>query len=356
MSGEKSHLTQFEPPKIPFGQTAQLQTTADTMFPHPDWIQARDELEGRLGGHASLIRAFAASAPDSSGRENIVGFGVGLRYSAKALTGELAVKVFVREKLPMSRVSDAARVPQQVAGMDTDVEAIGEIIPQVYTSFYPSPVPCGVSTSNINLKGSGTIGCLVVTKDGKLCMLSNNHVFANENAANIGDSIIQPGNAEPSGGPGAVIGSLERFVPIQATGNLVDAAIALTSFSMVGPQHVTYQMNPQPLVATIGMTVMKNGRTTQSTIGVVTDMHVNINVGYDPFPAGAEMRDQIAVRGISGPFSMPGDSGSLIVTAASKQPVALLFAGSSDNSVTFGNPISAVMAALDIERFVAQPE
>jgi hypothetical protein len=68
------------------------------------------------------------------------------------------------------------------------------------------------------------------------------------------------------------------------------------------------------------------------------------------------MRDQIAVRGISGPFSMPGDSGSLIVTAASKQPVALLFAGSSDNSVTFGNPISAVMAALDIERFVAQPE
>jgi hypothetical protein len=64
------------------------------------------------------------------------------------------------------------------------------------------------------------------------------------------------------------------------------------------------------------------------------------------------MRDQIAIRGVSGPFSKPGDSGSLIVTAAAKRPVALLFAGSSDNSVTFGNPIEAVMSALDIDRFV----
>jgi len=53
---------------------------------------------------------------------------------------------------------------------------------------------------------------------------------------------------------------------------------------------------------------------------------------------------------------MPGDSGSLIVTAGTKQPVALLFAGSNDNSITFGNHIQAVMAALGIDRFVAQPE
>jgi hypothetical protein len=53
---------------------------------------------------------------------------------------------------------------------------------------------------------------------------------------------------------------------------------------------------------------------------------------------------------------MPGDSGSLIVTASTKQPVALLFAGSSDNSMTFANNIQAVKAALGIERFVAEPE
>jgi hypothetical protein len=89
---------------------------------------------------------------------------------------------------------------------------------------------------------------------------------------------------------------------------------------------------------------------------MVTDLHVNISVPYDPFPAGAEMRDQIGIRGVDGPFSMPGDSGSLIVTVASKQPVALLFAGSSDNSMTFANPIQAVTEALGIDHFVAVPE
>ena len=64
------------------------------------------------------------------------------------------------------------------------------------------------------------------------------------------------------------------------------------------------------------------------------------------------MKDQIAIRGVNGPFSKPGDSGSLVVTSATKQPVALLFAGSSDSSMTFANPIGAVIAALGIKEFV----
>jgi hypothetical protein len=256
----------------------------------------------------------------------------------------------------MGRVSAAARVPEQVAGFPTDVEAIGEVILHSFAQRYPRPVPCGVSISNINLGGSGTLGCLVVLNNGKLCILSNNHVLANENAAQIGDAIIQPGNAEPVEAPDQVIGSLENFIPIQAAGNLVDAAVALTSFASVSPKHVSYQLTPTPMEPTIGMTVIKDGRTTQSTLGMITDLHVNISVGYDPFPAGAEMRDQVGIRGLQDPFSMPGDSGSLIVTAGTKQPVALLFAGSNDNSITFGNPIPAVMAALGISRFVAAPE
>jgi len=333
--------------------TAQVQTSADTIHPGDDWKRARDELERKMGGHSTLMSAFAAAKPGAAGRENIRGFGVGLRYASKSLTGHLAVKVYVREKLPMDQIAPAARVPTQVAGFDTDVEAIGEIILHTFAMRYPRPVPCGVSVSNINLPGSGTLGCLVLLNNGKLCILSNNHVLANENAAQIGDQIIQPGNAEPVPGPDQVIGTLENFIPIQAAGNLVDAAVALTSFAMVSPKHVSYQLHPSPLEPAIGLTVAKDGRTTQSTVGMITDLHANITVGYDPFPAGAEMRDQV---GIQGPFSMPGDSGSLIVTAGTKQPVALLFAGSNDNSITFGNPIQAVMAALGIERFVAQPD
>jgi hypothetical protein len=354
---KRGKIIQYDPnaPVAP-SLAVPVQTTADTILPHADWKQARDELERKLGGHRARISAFATAKPDVSGRENILGFAVGLRYAANSLTGQMAVKVFVREKLPMGQVTSAAQVPTQVAGFDTDVEAIGEVVLHSYANRYPRPVPCGVSISNIKLNGSGTLGCLVLLNNGKLCMLSNNHVLANENAAQIGDAIIQPGNAEPVPAPDQVIGTLENFIPIQAAGNLVDAAVALTSFAMVSPRHVSYQVNPQPLEATIGMTVIKDGRTTQSTIGMITDLHVNIAVPYDPFPAGAEMREQVAIRGVNGPFSMPGDSGSLIVTAASKQPVALLFAGSTDNSMTFANPIQAVSTALGIDSFVADPE
>jgi hypothetical protein len=43
-----------------------------------------------------------------------------------------------------------------------------------------------------------------------------------------------------------------------------------------------------------------------------------------------------------------GDSGSLIVSSGSKQPVALLFAGSATH--TFANPIDVVMNRLGIDR------
>jgi hypothetical protein len=354
---DANKLIQFDPQKHAAPPpTAQVQLSADTMFPHDDWKNARDELERKLGGARVRAQAFATTDPNTAGRENILGFGVGLRYASNALTGQLAVKVFVRDKLPMDQIAPATRVPPKVAGFDTDVEAIGEVILHSFAKRYPRPVPCGVSISNIDLRGSGTLGCLVLLRDGRLCILSNNHVLANENAAHIGDAIIQPGNAEPVAAPDQVIGTLASFIPIAATGNLVDAAVALSSFAMVSPKHVSYQVNPAPLEPTIGMTVIKDGRTTQSTAGVVTDLHVNITVGYDPFPAGAEMREQVGIRGIQGPFSKPGDSGSLIVTAASKQPVALLFAGSNDSSITFGNPIQAVMTALGIDRFVAEPE
>src|SRR5207302_1447281 len=49
-------------------------------------------------------------------------------------------------------------------------------------------------------------------------------------------------------------------------------------------------------------------------------------------------------------FSAPGDSGSLILTASDMcpRPVALLFAGSQDETMTFGNPIDKVLADLNV--------
>lgn len=353
-SRSSGDVLEFDP-NLPSIKTAAVQATetVDTLVPHADLFSARDALEQLLGGRAARIAAFSATNDKLAGRENIVGFGVGFRYTANNLSGDVVAKVYVKEKLPLRDLSPNSHVPPAIDGIPTDVEQIGEAILHSYAKRYPRPVPCGVTVSNIGLNGSGTLGCLVILNNNKLCILSNNHVLANENAAAIGSDIIQPGNAEPAPAPDQVIGSLENFVRINATGNLVDAAVAWTSYALSSPTHITYKVNPSPLGATLGMTVLKNGRTTQSTIGTVTEVGVNISVPYDPFPAGAEMNDQIGIRGVSGPFSMPGDSGSLIVTNGTKQPVALLFAGSTDNSITFGNPIQAVITALGIREFVA---
>lgn len=344
-------VIEYDPDAPRMRPSIQMVSSIDTIAPGQDYFSARDELQTKFAGLKSILRTYAAATVETAGNENVVGVGVGFRYAANSLTSEMAVKVYVREKLPMQRIALAAQIPTAIAGIPTDVEQTGDILLHSYAKRYPRPVPCGVSVGHVKLPGSGTLRCLVVLRNRRLCLLSNNHVLANENDASQGDHVIQPGNAEPVSSHDEVIGVLERFVPIQATGNRVDAAVAWTSSRFVKREHVTYQVDPNPVAATLGLTVMKNGRTTQSTLGMVTDLGVNILVGYRPFPQGAEMRDQIAIRGVSGPFSKPGDSGSLIVTASARRPVGLLFAGASDNSITFANPIDAVMTELEIERF-----
>lgn len=91
--------------------------------------------------------------------------------------------------------------------------------------------------------------------------------------------------------------------------------------------------------------VMKHGRTTQQTKGRVfaTNATVNVNCGS---PGVARFVNQIV---ITGSFSAGGDSGSLVVLEKGKdarQPVGLLFAGSS--STTIANPIDAVLSRFGV--------
>jgi hypothetical protein len=93
------------------------------------------------------------------------------------------------------------------------------------------------------------------------------------------------------------------------------------------------------------MSVRKQGRTTRHTIGVVMDISADIKVRFGKNTAAFD--DQIAIVGVGGLFSQGGDSGSLIVDAVTRQPVALLFAGGGHQ--TFACPIDPIL-----ERFQAQ--
>ncbi len=94
------------------------------------------------------------------------------------------------------------------------------------------------------------------------------------------------------------------------------------------------------------MAVAKSGRTTGLTCAAVKSIATDVNVQYqrgcgvgDTFIISYQ--DQVLIQDRS--FSAAGDSGSLIVSSDTAQPVALLFAGSS--TTTIGNPVSDVIDA-----------
>ena len=239
-----------------------------------------------------------------------------------------AVRVYVLE----DRV-DGLEIPERFGELRTEV---------VSTPGFQTLTPCGVSVGHVAVT-AGTLGCLVDV-GGRRHLLSNNHVLANSNAALNGDEVVQPGPTDGGVAPGDVIASLNAFEPIDFTGavNHIDAALAeLVDPAQVTPDIITigFPVNP-PKQASLGQSVAKHGRTTNFTTGAVVDVSFDGYVSYNG--AGtAWFEDQVVVRGFDGPFSQPGDSGSLILEDATSHPVALLFAG--DQRLTLANPIDAVL-------------
>jgi hypothetical protein len=216
------------------------------------------------------------------------------------------------------------------------------------TTRFVRPVPIGVSTGHPDIT-AGTIGACV-TNGGSRYALSNNHVFANENAAKINDDILQPGSYDGGRSPADNLGTLSDFVEINFADrdNRVDAAIASVGSNIGNATPSNGYGVPKSTTAdaTIGMRVMKYGRTTGLTKGRVQGVNATINVGYDT--GVARFTGQIVIGG--GGFSAGGDSGSLIVVekgSQAKQPVGLLFAGGA--GTTIANPIGEVLAAFGVQ-------
>jgi hypothetical protein len=263
--------------------------------------------------------------------------------------GTPAVKVFIER-------AGVAGIPADLEGVPVDVEVTGKIVALPKpgggvnpASRFPRPVPIGVSTGHPNIT-AGTIGCRVKDAAGNVYALSNNHVYADENRASIGDNVLQPGPYDGGVNPTDAIGTLAAFVPINFEGgdNTVDAAIALSSTANLGrstPSNGYGTPKSATAAAVINLGVMKYGRTTSQTKGKVYALNATVNVGYDS--GVARFVNQIVI--IPGSFSAGGDSGSLIVVEKgtnARKPVGLLFAGS--NSVTIANPIGAVLGSFNV--------
>ncbi len=287
--------------------------------------------------------------------KGVVGTAIGLDGNAHV------IKVLVEEP-------GVAGIPKKLGGVPVQPVVTGKIYalkkpdkpgkppkpepepPVDPTARFDRPVPIGVSTGHPAIT-AGTIGCRVIgNTTGNVYALSNNHVYANENKANLGDNVLQPGTYDGGVDPDDAIGTLADFEPIvfhPRANNTIDAAIALTTTGMLG------NATPSDGYGTpssdifegdlLNLEVQKYGRTTGLTTGQVTGINATVRVRYSS--GSARFVGQIIIE--PGGFSAGGDSGSLIVTNdESCNPVGLLFAGSS--TVTIANRIDLVLARFGV--------
>jgi hypothetical protein len=229
-----------------------------------------------------------------------------------------------------------------------DVHETGPIYFQSFLA-KERPAPSGISIGHAPSGGTGTLGCLVNDRtDGSLCILSNNHVLANFNMAAVGDAVTQPGPVDGGVTPADTIGTLKRFVTLNATGNLVDGAIAQVTNAgdvidqmknnlmpvanrdhpAVGLLHaggcnrtfmnriddvlaqlnITLPAGPGSTVAPAeDMNVEKVGRTTEYTTSTITEVDVQIKI-KDPNGNSFVFDKNFSTAWLS----EKGDSGSLV--------------------------------------------
>ena len=194
------------------------------------------------------------------------------------------------------------------------------------------PMMPGVSVGNVSTT-AGTLGCLVQEDaSGEPRMLSNWHVF-NGSTGKIGDPIVQPGPFDDNRTTKNVCGTLERSF----LGLAGDCAIASINDRRVTPEILGLGVAARRIGdPELGDRVIKSGRTTAVTHGLVTRIHTITKLNY-----GAEGEHQIGGFEIGpdeehpaehGEISMGGDSGSawMAVTqegASDDMMVGLHFAG-----------------------------
>jgi len=152
-------------------------------------------------------------------KPNVVGVGIGFKVKGGEKTDDLAVVALVENKMPLSALEANERLPIRVgmgvSSVPVDVLEVGRIDALSYTSRY-RPAPGGVSIGHYKIT-AGTLGALVYDKiTGEPLILSNNHVLANSNNANLGESILQPGPAGQQD-TSRQRGRILRYLSVQGT-------------------------------------------------------------------------------------------------------------------------------------------
>ena len=275
---------------------------------------------------------------------------VGYKLKENEITDELALRVHVKRKLPLEALESYERFsisgdPEKIGKFRVDViEAeygpamMGPFVLQEAAEVSPrsrvDPLVGGVSVANARVT-AGTLGAIVWDRtDGRPCILSNWHVLCGSAACQAGEPIYQPGRLD-GGSALDTVATLKRWL----LGGEADAALAELNGARA---HTRDLLGLDPITGieqspTIGTSVIKSGRTTGITEGIIDGLSMSVSINYGD--AGVQsFHDQIRIvphppwPATDYELSKGGDSGSVWLNKDNGKAVGLHFAGETDSS------------------------
>jgi len=280
---------------------------------------------------------------------NISSIGIGFKIRDDQPTEELSIQFTVKRKAQPEELEslDTTPIPPtiKVDGVDVPTDVIQRRYERAYKVVSENvsaprktridPVVPGVSVAN-KAETAGTLGCIVFDRASATpYILSNWHVLHGPNGR-LGDEIVQPGPHDDNRVQLNRLGTLAR----SHLGEAGDCAIATIEDRSFEPEIYELKTRVEEVGnAELGDKVIKSGRTTGVTHGIVRRVHTLVKIDYGP-PIGEK-----AVGGFEiGPdpentapnneISMGGDSGSVWLFKgktgkATKVMAGLHFAGES---------------------------
>ena len=318
---------------------------------------------------ANLNRTFAVRAAAGKTSSLAVASAASLRRESPSYflgisaRGKKDYRLAVRLQDRALERSDLVSSITAKARGEVDVRYVGRIRARAKPWYRSKQRPLLVGSSTGFLASgfimAGTLGCFVRSGSSTaLYILSNNHVLADENRYPKGGSIVQPGALDGGSPTTDGVAKLTKFVRLDpGQTNFVDCAIAKLKSTIQADVHKLKGLGTLAGLRSgdlqVGDIVHKVGRTTGVRHGKVTAFELDgVDVEYDIGVISFD--NQIEIEGAGNrSFSDAGDSGSLIVDDEMRAG-ALLFAGgdhggSNGKGLTYGNPIGAVLQALNVK-------
>src|SRR5262245_3957724 len=284
------------------------------------------------------------SLSSTSGWRNVHGVGIGRKITAGVACDLLAVRVYVSRKFPERSVPTSCRISRDIDGVPTDVIAAPppKFACTSARMCQQRPVIAGISASHQDVP-FGTIACFCRStfhEDAPDCVfvLSGNHVFGLFDAASLDSPLFQPGPREACApADQEAFARFTRSVALQLDNNSVDAAI--------GRLEPKLRVNFRDEICSIGpingsvvgeeaLGVVKHGRTTGLTEGVITDASFDHILKHPTTGVQITFRNQLRIEATNSEqlFADEGDSGALVVRSNDHAAVGLLFAVGLDQS------------------------